>query len=706
MPLPVDDASDLTVQTWRFLENEMEEAQTPLEGPVVPVLDFLEKADDDRTTPAERLAIIEQAELLFTHLYPHMPFKRDLFPKADPFRFLNVARAGMEDDPEMVFQGLMVAAFAVVRDAHTTYGLPSPYRGSIAFLPFQMRPVRINGKRRYVVTRVMKGTPEFGFGHEFFQPGAEIVKWGTSSIGDHVERVAEWLPGGNVEAKFARGTLACTLRPLTSVHPPFDDEMPAAKIRYRPAGSSEERVILLPWGVARFTRTAEIPGGSFSESTVQEDYRRAMRAQYRDDRWKAKKQRFAASEDLREVSNIPQVFEFQFTGGPRTDDPIDLNDLAQPSRPDARFGYLRIKAFRDGGQSFGMTERLVEEAHRILTLLDEEAPDGLVLDIRGNPGGDIIAAERILQMLTPDRIQPENFHFANTEAIRDILRRVRDREAPEDARVEFEPWAGDADRASDSENPHLTSGLPLTHPDEANDIGQIYHGPVVLLTDAFTYSAADIFAAGFQDHAIGFLLGAEAFTGGGGANVFNHGELVAKLGPDLGLPLVRLPRDITMRVALRRCSRVGFNPGQPIEDLGVRMNEIYQPNSVDEVMDEFPGMVRRAVRMFKLRPEFRVDVAGLDVRNDVFTITVRSTNVTSLRFFMDGQLAAERRIKANEVRQFRISARDRVSPSKLRIEGFAPRGDPETGKIKGRIITSARTIHLRKKVDARVDFLL
>ena len=38
-------------------------------------------------------------------------------------------------------------------------------------------------------------------------------------------------------------------------------------------------------------------------------------------------------------------------------------------------------------------------------------------------------------------------------------------------------------------------------------MGQTYHGPVVLITDALCYSTTDIFAAGFQDHDLGFVLG-------------------------------------------------------------------------------------------------------------------------------------------------------------------------------------------------------
>ena len=43
-----------------------------------------------------------------------------------------------------------------------------------------------------------------------------------------------------------------------------------------------------------------------------------------------------------------------------------------------------------------------------------------------------------------------------------------------------------------------------------NGIGQVYYGPVVLITDALSYSATDIFAAGFQDNEVGLVLGTAA----------------------------------------------------------------------------------------------------------------------------------------------------------------------------------------------------
>jgi hypothetical protein len=52
--------------------------------------------------------------------------------------------------------------------------------------------------------------------------------------------------------------------------------------------------------------------------------------------------------------------------------------------------------------------------------------------------------------------------------------------------------------------------------------GRSTGGPKVLITDALCYSATDMFAAAFQDHGIGPILGVDHNTGAGGANVWSH----------------------------------------------------------------------------------------------------------------------------------------------------------------------------------------
>lgn len=695
----------------------MRQLGTPLLGRVMPIEKFGKLAESNPTTPKERKAIIEQAGLLINHLYPHLPFKRDIFtfiPKKDLFV---KARAAIRNLSEIAFQREMLDAFALVRDAHTTYGLPPPFSGALAFLPFQVETVvGPDGVRIFLVASVMNSEPAPmdstdkppGFGHPSFGPGAILVSWAGQPVAEHINRVAATVPGGNEAAWFRRGVVACTTRILTYSPLPFPNEMPVVEIVYRPpapgAGGGPEQVIRLPWGVARFPVQPQIPRKSFSMSYVSAELNRATTRLHCRELMKERR-RLRESTDERAVSRIPDVFEFQFTGGPQKTFPIDVAAaLADPQHPNLRLGYLRIRSFNDHGEPSTMTVRLVKEAQRILTLLDREAPDGLVLDIRGNPGGDIEAAERILQMLTPGTIEPENFHLAQTKTIIRVLRGVRSmlrrKKLPKGdaaklaaARVELEAWLDAADQPDPSAR--LTAGHPLTDPDLANAIGQVYQGRVVLLVDAATYSAADIFAAGFQDHAIGPILGADLATGGGGANVANHGDLINFLGPRPGIKLAPLPHDIFMRVAFRRCGRVGLNSGKPVEDFGVRVEKTYTTNLVADVLAGMPGMITEAAGLIgQQKLPSRIDAVDFKVKDDGVRVDLQvSPALAELHFFLDGAPVPPTLVKKGPPRSFLLPLpAGRSNPAQLRIEGFTVAGAPQGAA--GRL-DCVRTIDLR-----------
>ena len=74
--------------------------------------------------------------------------------------------------------------------------------------------------------------------------------------------------------------------------------------------------------------------------------------------------------DMAETSTIPHALEFRTI-----------------STPHGEFGYLRIYSFRVDPAAF------VAEVVRIVRLLPQ---NGLIVDVRGNPGGRIPAGERLL----------------------------------------------------------------------------------------------------------------------------------------------------------------------------------------------------------------------------------------------------------------------------------------------------------------------
>ncbi len=74
----------------------------------------------------------------------------------------------------------------------------------------------------------------------------------------------------------------------------------------------------------------------------------------------------------------------------------------------------------------------------------------------------------------------------------------------------FSRWK-DSARISSATGESYTVGFPIESDDEDyNQIGQHYTKAVILITDALAFSTADIFAAGFQGHQIGPIIGTDA----------------------------------------------------------------------------------------------------------------------------------------------------------------------------------------------------
>jgi hypothetical protein len=249
--------------------------------------------------------------------------------------------------------------------------------------------------------------------------------------------------------------------------------------------------------------------------------------------------------------------------------------------------------------------------------------------VRGNGGGHIFASEFTLQTMTPRRITPEPVQFSCTPLNLEICRRHKDNPTNQ---IDLGPWFPSMDQAVETGSIY-SSAFPITPEDGANNVGQRYFGPVVLVTDARCYSATDIFAAGFQDHEIGPVLGVDDTTGAGGANVWTHGLLKAlrDIPPDAETPYAALPRQADMRVSIRRTLRVGKRAGTPVEDLGVRCDVRHEmtrrdvlENNVDLLDAAGALLAGQTVRRLRLTPSLaggtltlQLTTGGID-RVDVY----------------------------------------------------------------------------------------
>ncbi len=249
--------------------------------------------------------------------------------------------------------------------------------------------------------------------------------------------------------------------------------------------------------------------------------------------------------------------------------------------PSGTFGHLRIATF-----TIGDVEGFVREVARLVRMQPET---GLIIDVRGNPGGSIAASERLLQFFTSDRIEPAPFSFRCTDSTLELS----------ESSEEWSPWRPSLRWGVVTGEP-FSQGIPLTPVEQANSVGRIHKGPVVLLCDALSYSATDLFIAGFKDHHLGKIIGVDTQTGAGGSSAYWHQRLVRDPTHEPGSPLKPLPRGAAMHLALLRSTRVGTKRGLPVEGLGVEI-DIHHRYTRDDVLHGDVDLLKRAGQLLASR---------------------------------------------------------------------------------------------------------
>jgi hypothetical protein len=321
--------------------------------------------------------------------------------------------------------------------------------------------------------------------------------------------------------------------------------------------------------------------------------------------------------------------------------------------PGGIFGYLRIRTFAAPVKAF------VEEFIRLVTALPKE---GLIIDVRGNGGGTIMNGEFILQLLSPRRIEPEPVQFLNTPLNLQICRQ----NGPNSPVIDLSPWVESMQQALQTAAV-FSAGFPISDAEQCNAIGQKYFGPVVLIIDALCYSTTDFFAAGFQDHEIGPVLGADGNTGAGGANVWTH-DLLAALLPGAESVYKPLPAGAGMRVSMRRGLRVGRRAGMPVEDLGIIPDERHFMTKEDLLNDNI-DLINKAGSLLAARQparSFSLEMSPVSpTQINAMTIT---QGITRLDVYLD-----DRPIQSVDVqdRQTTFSVTKLTAlPQTLEVQGY------------------------------------
>jgi hypothetical protein len=587
--------------------------------------------------PRQQQRVVDTALELIEKLYVHLPLKRSMYA-VNPLQRLRLLQRRISvpevlPTPDRVFYNEMLSIFSQLRDLHTTFVLPEPLRSTTAYLPFKMEACFLRGKRRYVVSHVIADE----ITDSVIERGAIVTHWNGTPIERAVAANAERECGSNAAARHAQGLAAMTIRWLGQSLPPDEEWVDVRHL----SPSGQTRDTRFQWRVFRQKQQRDHEHAiALAQGTKRYalgmDARGEVERQVRHFLFKDRSQRgpasiiFGRDEDV--ASRTPKVF----------------TSSRNVNTTHGMFGYLRIATFNVPDDKKFLRE--------FVRLVENLSPRGLILDVRGNTGGLIHAGERLLQLITPRTIDPARFHFLNS---------VRTLQLTE-AHPFIAQWQGSIGQAVET-GTEFSQGFPLLNAAAYNDIGQKYQGPVVLVTDALCYSTTDIFAAGFQDHQIGVILGVDENTGAGGANVWEYSFISDLFANTRQFP-GRLPGDASFRFAVRRVTRVGKNTGVPLEDLGVRPDKLHRITRRD-ILERNVDLINKAASLLAKMPRQEL----LAERHSPTNYRVRCSNVDRVDSYLDDRPLTSRAVNATSFVLKVPSSKD-PGPKQLRLQGFR-RGD-------------------------------
>ena len=578
---------------------------------------FLESAGALSLNGRKRL--VEQALALLDNNFVHLPLKESMHG-VNPVQKLRLIQHRLDEstpasmDGEFQFHREMIEVFTSVRDLHTNYLLPAPFADKVAFLPFDVEEYFDIQDPHYIATHFVPG-----FSHTHFKEGVEITTWNGVPIRRAIDVSADKHAGSNSAARHARGVDGLTIRALRRVLPP---DAIWVIIGYTDL-NGVEREMKQEWLVAPIlpdTGGIDTDAVNTSAASLGIDIEADIMQ-------RARKMLFAPKVIAAEGKPAKMTTRSDAAGQSVTTTMSGVFSARSVTTPSGEFGYIRIFTF-----SVNDPDAFIDEFIRIAELLPQ---NGLIVDVRKNGGGHIHASEGLLQVLTPGEITPEPTQFINTP----LNGRICDRhKANPTGQIDLGPWV-DSIRSSVETGAIYSRGFPITHRDFANKKGQKYHGPVVLITDARCYSATDIFAAGFKDHQIGHILGVDANTGAGGANVWTHGLLQALLKvptpADPDTPYKNLPNGAGMRVAIRRTLRVGEQSGTPVEDMGITPDSRYALTK-DDLLNSNKDLINAAGKILKNMPVKQLKIIASQ-SGSILTIQATTAGISRLDSYVDGR---------------------------------------------------------------------
>ena len=530
-------------------------------------------------TSEERQTLVDQAHLFMSKLFVHRQVKvKDFGNEVDPIPKLEALKKEAAQLSNEELHQRLNHIFVDLHDLHTNYIAPKPLSCAATFIPVKFESVTDENRAVVLVSGKLKLEPKASEGVEV---GDELVSINGITTDKWIAELGIISGGANEDAMKVRAVEMLSLRSLATQLLPKEDEL---ELVFKRDGKEFTKTI--PWFAYRDLDCIasegaeedgkELKGFRHKFDLAQDDFQKKYNRIFGTPTLVSKSRKWAAPSPLDEVFEVDTL-----------------------STPAGLVGYVKLKGFSWDNSNLDVAT-VVEGFRREIEGRLSKAI-GLVIDVRGNPGGYIVFAEKLVQLFSTKEVEPTKVQMLANQLNEDIFLKAN---GQEDNR-----WSS-AVRGALKAGHEMISPMPITPKTEANSLGQIWFRPVVVLTDAACFSACDLFSAGMQDNGAGVVIGIHKTTGAGGANVMEHAVFRQIMEGDDN-PFQALPYAQNMRVSWRQSVRSGKYAGQLIEDAGVK-SDLIVPMKREDVGTESKELMKAIHKIIDgMQPKY---TSGMEVR--------------------------------------------------------------------------------------------
>jgi hypothetical protein len=461
-------------------------------------------------TPGEKVLDFSQMAATYAMNYGPIQWKRD----ALNFDLLNIGdwlTKAMNTQDDLDFYELCVSYVASLNDAHDVFLLPSDFQAYLGF------DVDIYDGKTIIenIDRKLLSVRDFPF-----QIGDELVSLDGVATQDLIQQLTKYSIAANPlsTSRFAASYITFRVQQIM----PHAHVIPALSTVVINMQSGGTQSFSIPWLTAGTPVTIVGPvippfSSSAAKGAVSDaahDYMLPLK-RLRNSRIRDHKAVLGFG-DIKPVFALPGNF-VQRMGSSVFDSIYTGTYQAQGQR----IGYIRMPDF-----SSVSTDDFQNE----ITYMQNNT-DGLILDIMRNPGGDICLAEDLLSRVIPTQFQTIGLEIRATRswvvAFQQALQDAKDFGAPAPVVRQYQNLLQQvtaAFLAPSGRTPALpicSTSLDVVSAMDSNGQVIAYNKPVMLVADELSASAADFFAAVFQDNQRGPLFGMRTMGAGGNVNQYS-----------------------------------------------------------------------------------------------------------------------------------------------------------------------------------------